>query len=64
MKSARAIAGYAFETLNLTRLICLVERDKLVSIRVAQKIGMALEKKGLDEKGSFLVYTMGREVAV
>jgi RimJ/RimL family protein N-acetyltransferase len=59
-EAALAIAQYGFETLQLTRLICLVEHGNTASIRVAEKIGMAFEKEGEDEKGPFLLYSMQR----
>lgn len=42
---AQGIAQYAFHTLGLTRLICLIEPENLASQKVAAKIGMKLEKK-------------------
>jgi ribosomal-protein-alanine N-acetyltransferase len=57
---ARALADYGFEKLQLSRLICLIEHGNTASIRVATKIGMAFEKEGGDEKGSFLVYALNR----
>jgi ribosomal-protein-alanine N-acetyltransferase len=40
-EAARAIVGYGFERLGVSRLICLVDPDNGASLRVAQKIGMA-----------------------
>jgi RimJ/RimL family protein N-acetyltransferase len=59
-EAAQAIAQYGFETLQLTRLICLVDHENTASIHVAEKIGMAFEKEGEDEKGPFLLYSMQR----
>lgn len=42
---ARGIVQYAFGTLGLTRLICLPEPGNIGSQKVAEKIGMRLEKK-------------------
>jgi len=53
---ARAILNYGFEQLHLSRLICLIDPDNQASIKVAQNMGMTLEKMGQDESGSFLVY--------
>ena len=39
-EAAQAIVSYAFEHLNLSRLICLIEPDNSASVNVAQKIGM------------------------
>ena len=63
-EAARAIMDYGFERLNLPRLICLIERENRASIRVAEKIGMAFEKEGRDEMGSFLVYSRNRPAIV
>ena len=59
-EAARAILGYGFEQLRLSRLICLIDRDNLASIRVATKIGMTFEKEGRDEKGPYLLYSINR----
>jgi ribosomal-protein-alanine N-acetyltransferase len=49
-EAARAILQYGFEKLNLARLICLIDPQNTASQRVAEKIGMTLEKKvaGID----------------
>lgn len=57
-EAALAIRDYGFGTLGLTRLVCLIEGDNLASIRVAEKIGMAFEREGRDEIGSFLLYAL------
>lgn len=55
---ARAIAGYAFEKLQLSRLICLIEPDNQASIKVARNIGMSFESEGKDEKGPYQLYSV------
>jgi ribosomal-protein-alanine N-acetyltransferase len=57
---ARALANYAFEQLQLSRLICLIEHGNQASIKVAAKIGMTFEKEGKDEKGPFLIYSINK----
>ena len=49
-EAARGILQHAFGKLNLPRLICLVDPDNIASQRVAEKIGMALERRvdGID----------------
>jgi RimJ/RimL family protein N-acetyltransferase len=49
-EAANGIMKYGFEKLNLPRLICLIDPENVASQRVAQKIGMALEKEvdGID----------------
>jgi RimJ/RimL family protein N-acetyltransferase len=50
---AAAILEYGFEHLKLSRLICMPEADNIASQKVAEKIGMRLEKKldGIDGDG-------------
>ncbi len=55
---------YGFGKLGLSRLICLIERGNLASIRVAAKIGMTFEKEAQDEKGPFLLYKRNRELII
>jgi ribosomal-protein-alanine N-acetyltransferase len=57
---ARAILNYGFEQLHLSRLICLIDPDNEASIKVAQNMGMTLEKMSQDESGSFLVYARNK----
>ncbi len=60
---AGAIVRYAFDTLGLTRLICLPEPENIASQRVAEKIGMRLEKKldGINGDGiPAWIYSMER----
>lgn len=59
-EAALAIRDYAFDRLRLTRLICMVDPNNLASQRVAQNIGMALEKELEDETGPFLLFSMSR----
>ena len=44
-EAAHAILQYAFEQLHLSRLICLIDPANHASRRVAEKIGMTLEKE-------------------
>ena len=60
-EAARGIRGYGFEQLNLTRLICLIDRDNRASQKVAENIGMTFEKEGRDDKGPFWLYSIKRE---
>ena len=47
---AQAILDYGFEELKLSRLICLIDPQNIASQKVAEKIGMTLEKRveGID----------------
>jgi ribosomal-protein-alanine N-acetyltransferase len=44
-EAANALLRYGFEKLKLSRLICLIAPDNRAAQRVAEKIGMAFEKK-------------------
>jgi RimJ/RimL family protein N-acetyltransferase len=57
---AQALIQYGFEHLQLSRLVCLIDRENQASIRVATKIGMSFEKEGQDEKGPFLLYAINK----
>jgi RimJ/RimL family protein N-acetyltransferase len=59
-EAARGVLEYGFERLGLSRLICLIDRANLASIKVATKIGMSFEREGEDEKGPFLLYSRNR----
>jgi ribosomal-protein-alanine N-acetyltransferase len=44
-EAALGIMDYAFEKLNVSRLICLIDPCNSASQKVAQRIGMTLERK-------------------
>jgi ribosomal-protein-alanine N-acetyltransferase len=44
-EAALGIIKYGFEDLNLSRLICLIHPENLASQKVAERIGMKLERK-------------------
>ncbi|HEX9333140.1 MAG TPA: GNAT family N-acetyltransferase [Anaerolineales bacterium] len=44
-EAAQGILNYGFEKLNLSRLICLIDPENAASQRVAERIGMNLERK-------------------
>jgi len=44
-EAAKSILQYGFEALKLRRMICLIDPENVASQRVAEKIGMRLEKK-------------------
>ncbi|HUG34017.1 MAG TPA: GNAT family N-acetyltransferase [Anaerolineales bacterium] len=44
-EAARGLMEYGFEKLRLSRLICLIDPDNIASQRVAERIGMTLERK-------------------
>ncbi|MGE5222572.1 MAG: GNAT family N-acetyltransferase [Omnitrophica WOR_2 bacterium] len=60
-EAAYGILQYGFEQLHLSRLICLIDPANIASRRVAEKIGMTLEKKveGIDGDGiPSLIYSI------
>ncbi len=62
-EAARGLLDYGFTKLNLLRLICLIDPENLASQRVAEKIGMTLEKKveGIDgDSYPTLIYSIGK----
>ncbi|MFN8185762.1 MAG: GNAT family N-acetyltransferase [Gaiellales bacterium] len=56
-EAASAILRYGFEQLRLTRLVCLVDPEHLTSRRVAEKIGMTLERVGEIEGALTALYS-------
>ncbi|MEM8862233.1 MAG: GNAT family N-acetyltransferase [Chloroflexota bacterium] len=59
-EAARAILGYGFSNLNLSRLICLIDKENSASIKVAENIGMSFERSGIDEHGPYQLYSRDR----
>ena len=62
-EAAQGIVEYAFGPLNLSRLICLIGPDNLASRKVAEKIGMRLEKEvdGIDgDNFPTLIYSISK----
>ena len=49
-EAAKGIMEYGFQELHLSRLICLIDPENIPSQRVAERIGMTLERKvdGID----------------
>lgn len=62
-EAAQAILQYGFETLKLSRMVCLIEPENSASRRVAEKIGMNFEKRmeGMDDIAApFLIYAVNQ----
>jgi [ribosomal protein S5]-alanine N-acetyltransferase len=57
---AQALLEYGFYKLGLPRLTCVIDEHNAASIRVAEKIGMAFDRTGEDEKGPYVVYARER----
>ena len=65
-EAATGILEYAFNTLNLSRIICLMDPDNGASQNVAKRIGMTLERKVDGIAGDnfpTLIYAINRSVA-
>ncbi len=64
-EAARAILEYGFGPLRLSRLICLIDPQNVASQKVAERIGMSLERAvdGIDGDGiPTLIYSISRQV--
>ena len=59
-EAARAILDYAFDELHLSRLICLIDPANEASVKVATKIGMALEREMDMEGEPTLLYSKNK----
>jgi RimJ/RimL family protein N-acetyltransferase len=59
-EAATAVRYYAFGTLNLSRLIALIDPRNLASIRVAQKVGLTYEKEVVFQGFLDHVYAISR----
>ena len=62
-EAADGILRYALRTLNLSRLICLIDPENVASQKVAEKIGMIFEKRvdGIDgDNLPTLIYSISK----
>src|SRR5262245_36461555 len=59
-EAAQAILQYGFIQLNISRLICLIDPENIASQRVAEKIGMTLEKRSDFEDLPTLIYSISK----
>lgn len=63
-EGALAIRDYAFKKLGLLRLVCLIDPKNIASQKVAEKIGMILEKQvdGIDgDNYPTLIYAINKD---
>jgi len=56
-EAAQGILDYGFEALGFTRLVAMIDPANTASRRVAEKIGMTLEKEMADALGAYLLYS-------
>ncbi len=57
-EAARACCDYGFNKAGLRRLISIIETENAASIRVAEKMGMTLEKRATFHNISVLIYSI------
>ena len=57
-EAARACCDYGFRQAGLRRLISIIEAENAASIRVAEKMGMTLEKRASFHRIPVLVYSV------
>lgn len=57
-EAAQGILQYGFEKLQLSRLICLIDKDNEASIKVARGLGMTFEKEVDDGMGPAQLYSI------
>ena len=62
-EAARACCDYGFNKIRLRRLISIIESENIASIRVAEKMGMTLEKIASFHRIPILVYSVVNTVA-
>ena len=62
-EAARACRDYGFNQAGLRRLISIIESENLASIRVAEKIGMTLQKRASFHKIPVLIYSITNPAA-
>jgi RimJ/RimL family protein N-acetyltransferase len=61
-EAARACRDYGFKQVGLRRLISIIESENAASIRVAEKMGMTLEKRASFHKIPVLIYSVANAV--
>ena len=60
-EAASAVRDFAFDTLKLPRLICLIRQGNAASRRVAERIGMKLSDEMVRDGRVYWVYALPRE---
>jgi ribosomal-protein-alanine N-acetyltransferase len=61
-EAARACCDYGFKQAGLRRLISIIEAENAASIRVAEKMGMTLEKRASFQGIRVLIYSVAKAV--
>ena len=59
-EAAKACCDFAFQEMNLGRIISIIHPDNAASIRVAEKVGMQLEKETMYKNINVQIYALAR----
>ena len=60
-QAAGAVRDFAFQELQIPRLISLIRPANIASLRVSEKIGMAKEKEILRGEVTYWIYALSRD---
>jgi ribosomal-protein-alanine N-acetyltransferase len=60
-EAARAVAAFGFATLDITRLICLIDEENVASLGVATRIGMTVDGDVEIDDQVFPLHSITRE---
>jgi RimJ/RimL family protein N-acetyltransferase len=60
-EAAAAVRDYAFDSLQLPRLVSLIRRSNRASQRVAEKIGMRLTESPALEDPNYQLFSLSRD---
>lgn len=63
-EAATAVRDHGFQALGFERLVCLIDPRNLASRRVAEKIGLTLEKETWKWNKNICVYAIGKDANV
>ena len=59
-EAATSVRDYAWNELNIDKLICIIEPENIRSIRVAEKLGMNHEKDAVFQGLNVRIYSMSK----
>jgi len=60
-EAAQACRDYGFKSVRLRRMISIIESENVASIRVAEKMGMTLERRASFHNIPVLIYSVANE---
>lgn len=58
VESVAAVISYAFDELEMDRIVCVIDKNNLKSIKVAEQIGMQIEKEILHQNRDCYFYVI------